>query len=60
MTEIKKEELVEKVFAWVAKDAEVDEEKKKLLKIIVEMTLDYLYSKGYLDTRKEEKGNGEK
>jgi len=60
MTEIKKEKLIENIYKWVTKgkEDEIGLEKEKLLKIMVEATLDYLYMKGYIDTDEKEKGNG--
>lgn len=60
LTQIKKEKLIEKVYAWVARDAEVGLDKEKLLRMMIEATLDYLYTRGYINIEKEEKGNGEK
>jgi len=58
LVEIKKEKLIERIFKWAAKDAEVTIEKERLLKIMIEATLDYLYTKGYLDVDMGEKNNG--
>jgi len=60
MTQIKKEKLIENIFKWVARDSEVSTEKEKLLRMMIEATLDYLYERGYLDIEKEGKDNGEK
>jgi len=59
MTQIKKEKLIENIFKWVARDSEVSTEKEKLLRMMIEATLDYLYERGYLDVEKEGKGNGQ-
>ena len=57
---LKKEKLIVKIIEWITRKKEVSVEKEKLLKMMVEATLDYLYTNGYLDLEKEEKGNGEK
>ncbi len=59
MVEIKKEKLIEKIYNWVVKKAEVSAGKEKLLKMMIEATLDYLYANGYVDVEKKGKGNGE-
>jgi len=60
MAEVDKKELIENIYKWVAKDAEVPVEKEKVLRVMIEATLDYLYERGYLDVKKEGKGNGTK
>ena len=46
------EKMVEDIYKWVAKGANVGFEKERLLKMMIEATLDYLSLKGYF---KEEK-----
>ncbi len=60
MVEVKKEKLIKKIIEWITKKKEVSPEREKLLKMMIEATLDYLYSNGYLDLEKEGKGNNEK
>ena len=60
MAKLKKEKLIEKIYRWTAKDAKVGIKKERLLKIMIEATLDYLYEKEYLDVNQEERVNGEK
>lgn len=55
---IKKSKLIEKIYKWAAKDSDVPPAKERLVKVIIEMTLDYLSEKGYLDASKEGDGNG--
>ena len=49
---IKKEKLVKDIFKWIVAEVVVDKAKEKLLKIVIEATLDYL---GINKLLKEEK-----
>lgn len=60
MIQVKKEKLIKDITRWITKKDDVSVEKEKLLNMMIEATLDYLYSNGYLDLEKEGKGNGEK
>jgi len=40
-----KEKLIEEIYTWVSKDAAIPFEKERLLRIMIEATLDYLYLK---------------
>ena len=52
MKKNKKEKLIKDIFNWVVKDTPVDATKEKLLKIMIEVTLDYLYLKKYFSEEK--------
>ena len=53
MKNIKKEKLIKDIFKWLIKGDAVDVSKEKLLKIMIEATLDYLYMKKYINEEKE-------
>lgn len=50
---IKKEKLIKDILKWVIKDAVADDAKEKLLKMMIEATLDYLYLNKYIDEKKK-------
>ncbi len=52
---INKEKLIKDIFKWVVKGAVADNAKEKLLKVMIEATLDYLYMKGFLNKDKNVK-----